>query len=161
MKLFRAADRPGFWIGEDKQGVLQVWPAKPRSWGKREGFVGRRDDLEEVDPALARGTGWPGGPVGRKPQADKAADTQVNIRTTWEERTAWEQTAERVGRRSMTSWARDELNAAVMREAGQNDVSPLAKPIGRPARTPPASGAPRANQPSVVTNPNARTKRKP
>jgi len=95
-----------------------VWPARPRGWAKRQGFVGAKRALEEVEPALARGTGWPGGPVGRKPQADRAADTQLGIRATTEEREAWLRTAQKNGYRSEAPWARDVLNAEVASARG-------------------------------------------
>jgi hypothetical protein len=114
MKLYRSKEHPDHWIGEDEHGVLMVWPARPRGWAKRTGYAGSKRQLEEVEPALARGTGWPGGPVGRRPRGNHASDTQLGIRATSDERAAWQHAADTT-ERNITVWARDELNAAAAR----------------------------------------------
>jgi hypothetical protein len=114
MRLYRSKDHPGQWIGEDEHGALMLWPARPRGWSKRTGYSGAKRQLEEVEPALARGTGWPGSPVGRRPRGSRAADTQLGIRATREERAAWQRAADDHARK-LAEWARDELNAAAAR----------------------------------------------
>lgn len=37
-----------------------VWPAEKRGWSRHTAYVGPRRAMEEVEPALARGTGWAG-----------------------------------------------------------------------------------------------------
>ena len=110
MKLYRSKDHPDHWIGEDEHGVLMVWPARPRGWTKRTGYVGTKRQLEEVEPALARGTGWPFG--GRGPKARSPSgmvSKMIGMRVTNEERAAWESAA---GGRKLSDWMRDTLNAA-------------------------------------------------
>src|SRR5262245_58324081 len=91
-----------------------LWPARPRGWVKRTGYSGGKRQLEEVDPGLGRGTGWPGSPVGRRPGGIRAADTQLGVRATREERAEWQRAADDTGRK-LAEWARDELNAAAAR----------------------------------------------
>ena len=110
MKLYRSREMPDHWIGEDEHGVLMIWPAQPRGWVKRKGYVGAKRQLEEVVPALARGTGWPGG--GRGPTSRSGTGVvskPVGLRATEEERAAWEAAA---GERKLSDWMREVLNAA-------------------------------------------------
>jgi len=120
MKLFRSDTLPDQWVGEDKHGRLMVWPAKPRGWLQRTAYDGpKRGTLIEVDPAEARGTGWPGGPTGRKPRSSgPTLATPVTIRVTAEERESWERAAKDYGRR-LSDWCRGELNAVAARPRGK------------------------------------------
>lgn len=110
MRLYRSQEHADHWIGEDEHGVLMLWPARPRGWAKRTGFVGAKRQLEEVEPALARGTGWPFGGRGPKSRSPSGAVSKmIGMRVTDEERAAWEKTA---GGRRLSDWMRDTLNAA-------------------------------------------------
>jgi hypothetical protein len=110
MKLFRSDALPGQWIGEDRHGRLMVWPAEPRGWLKRTAYVGSKRALVPAEPAGARGTGWPGGPTGRKARTGgPSLPSPVTIRVTAEERKNWEQAAKDHGRR-LSDWCRDTLN---------------------------------------------------
>jgi len=110
MKLFRSGDMPDHWVGEDEHGVLMVWPARPRGWLKRTAYTGSKRSLEELEPALARGSGWPGGGRGPSPRSESGSVSKpVGLRATIEERAAWERAA---GERNLSDWMRDTLNAA-------------------------------------------------
>ena len=127
-KLFRSKEHPGHWIGEDEHGVLMLWPAKPKGWAKRTGYAGSKRQLEEVEPELARGTGWPFGPVGRRPREGEASST-LGIRVTTSERGKWQRAAD-VREQALTVWARGELNAAADRTLGEAEARPRSK--GKP-----------------------------
>ena len=115
MRLYRSPDLPGKWIGEDKEGALMVWPAEKRGWSRRTAYVGPRRALEEVEPALARGTGWAGGGRAHHPRSASGRPSRpITIRVTDEERAAWEGAAGRA-KRTLSEWCRDELNAAAER----------------------------------------------
>ncbi len=118
MRLFRSREMPGRWIGEDKHGGLVHWPAEPGGWTQRTPYTGGKRQLEEVEPSLARGTGWPGGGRGRPPRLGAAATT-FGIRATTDEIAAWTQRAEEEHKRP-TVWARDTLNAEVARPRGKS-----------------------------------------
>src|SRR5262245_9604186 len=109
MRLYRSKEHPEYWIGEDEHGVLMIWPARPRGYAKRTGFLGSKRQLEEIDPSFARGTGWPGGPRGRQPRDREPAGT-LGVRVTKTERAEWQRAADDCGR-GITVWARDTLNA--------------------------------------------------
>src|SRR5262245_41424804 len=68
-RLYRSRDLPGQWIGSDLAGALMVWPAERRGWAKRVSYTGPKRALEEVEPALARGTGWAGGGRAHHPRS--------------------------------------------------------------------------------------------
>jgi hypothetical protein len=125
-KLFRSKEHPDHWIGEDEHGVLMLWPAKPRGWAKRTGYAGPKRQLEEVEPALARGTGWPFGPVGRRPRGNEPSTT-LGIRVTPSERAKWQRAADKRDQ-GLTVWARDELNASADRSLGEPEPKPRSKP---------------------------------
>ena len=55
MRLYRSSEHPDHWIGEDEHGVLMLWPARPRGWAKRTGYVGAKRQLEEVGPGTIFG----------------------------------------------------------------------------------------------------------
>jgi hypothetical protein len=116
MKLYRSPDHPGEWIGTDAAGALVRWPAERGGWAKRTPHTGGKRALEEVEPALARGSGWPG--AGRAPKrrdpAGKPTNTSIGVKATTEERDAWTQRAQDEGK-SISGWARDTLNAEVAR----------------------------------------------
>jgi hypothetical protein len=116
MKLFRPADASDHWIGEDAHGALMTWPASDGGWAKRTAYTGPKRGLVEVEPALARGTRWPGAGRARLPRASsgEASNERVTLRSTAAERAAWQALAESCGQ-GLTVWARDELNAAVAR----------------------------------------------
>jgi len=108
MRLFRSKEHPDHWIGEDAHGVLMIWPVRPRGWMKRNGYAGSKRVLEEIDPALARGTGWPGTRGGRRPLRG-APSKPLTLRVTDAERAAWQRAA---GERKISDWIRDTCNAA-------------------------------------------------
>jgi hypothetical protein len=111
MRLYRSRDNPDHWIGEDQHGALMLWPAEPGGWAKRTAYTGGKRQLEEVEPALARGSGWPGGGRTRKPRAasGEPSTRSIGVRATPGERAAWESAA---GERKLSDWIRDTLNAA-------------------------------------------------
>jgi hypothetical protein len=113
VRLYRSRDLPGRWIGEDKHGGLVHWPAEPGGWEQRTPYTGPKRVLEECEPTLARGTGWPGGGRGR-PARSGAAATTFGVRATTDEIAAWKERAKEEHKKP-TVWARDELNAAVTR----------------------------------------------
>jgi len=116
VRLYRSKEHPDHWIGEDKHGALMTWPAEPGGWAKRTAYTGTRRQLEETEPALARGSGWPGAGRAPKPRAPsgEASTRQLAIRATTEELAAWEHRASEEDKR-LSVWARDELNAAITR----------------------------------------------
>src|SRR5215218_5696893 len=93
MRLYRSQEMPGRWIGEDKHGGLVHWPAIPKGWAQRTPYTGGRRQLEELAPAMARGTGWPGGGRGPRARGDEPSKP-VTIRVTAQERASWEHAAE-------------------------------------------------------------------
>lgn len=116
MKLFRAPHHPDHWIGEEADdGALVIWPAEPRGYTRRRSWLGGRRGLEEVESALARGTGWPGGPVGRRPRA-ASPSKKFGIHSSVAEIDAWSARAATEGK-PPSVWARDELNSAAERAA--------------------------------------------
>lgn len=122
MKLYRSREMPDHWIGEDEHGVLMLWPARPRGWMKRRGYVGGKRQLEEIEPALARGSGWPGGGRGPKSRSGTGVISKpVGLRATAEERAAWERAA---GERKLSDWMREALNAAAEAASGTSPSSP-------------------------------------
>ena len=90
MKLYRLRGTPDVLVGEDKEGALMVFPARPRGWGKRSAFRGKKRALEAVQPADGRGTGWPGA-IGGKPRSASGQPSvfQISVRVTAEERDLW------------------------------------------------------------------------
>lgn len=114
MKLFRSPEMPGHWIGQDRAGGMVVWPIEPGGWSKRTPYTGPRRPLQEVSPAEARGTGWPGAGGGRPPRAGGKPGKLVGIRASDEERSAWAAEADAEDK-ALSEWARDELNAAAER----------------------------------------------
>lgn len=114
MKLYRSPQLPDLWIGEDAYGALVQWPAASGGWQQRTPYAGPRRALEAVEPALARGTGWPGVPTGRPARAG-GPSRNVTIRAAEDERAAWERAAGAAGAESLSEWGRRELNAAAAR----------------------------------------------
>lgn len=116
MKLYRSKDFPDAWIGQDVEGSLVRWPAEPQGWLRRTPYWGKKQVLEEVEPALARGTGWPG--AGRAPKrrdpTGKPSSAMIGIKCTTDERDAWARRADDEGK-AISGWARDTLNAEVAR----------------------------------------------
>src|SRR5262245_43432944 len=110
MRLFRSKDHPEHWIGEDAHGSLMLWPATPRGWTKRTSYHGSKRQLQEVEPSLARGTGWPGGGTGRRPTRGEPSKP-LTIRVTNKERGAWERAAKE-RERGLSDWIRDTCNTA-------------------------------------------------
>src|SRR6185295_2438872 len=108
MRLFRSEALPGQWIGEDKVGTLMVWPAEPRGWAKRTAYLGAKRALEEVEPMLARGSGWPGTRGGRLPLRGSASKP-LTIRVTDQERSAWSNAADQ-REQGLSDWIRDTCN---------------------------------------------------
>jgi hypothetical protein len=114
MKLYRSRELPDHWIGEDQHGALVLWPAAKGGWSRRTPYTGGKRQLEEIDPRLARGSGWPGGGAGRPPRSS-APLRHVGIKATEEERESWRRAAADRDR-TLSEWARDELNASVARQ---------------------------------------------
>ena len=108
MRLFACKALPGRWVGEDKHGGLVHWPAEPGGWAQRTPYTGSKRALEEVEPARARGTGWPGVRGGRRPRGEAPAKP-VSIRATVQERANWERAAED-HELTLSDWCRDTLN---------------------------------------------------
>jgi hypothetical protein len=107
MRLFRSKEHPEHWIGEDEHSALVLWPARKGGWTKRTPYNGPKRQLEEVDPRLARGSGWPGG--GRGPAPRGEASKPIGLRVTVEEREKWERAAtERES--TLSDWIRDTCN---------------------------------------------------
>lgn len=132
MKLYRSAEYPGHWIGTDAEGALVRWPIEPGGWAKRTPYTGGKRQLEEVAPALARGTRWPG--AGRAPRlrdpTGKPSDAQIGVRATQEERDMWRRAAD-VREQTLAFWVRTELNAAAARTLDElEDSRPRSK--GKP-----------------------------
>lgn len=116
MKLYRSRDLPGRWVGEDQDGALVHWPAEPGGWARRTPYTGPKRGLEQAEPILARGSGWPGGGRGRAPRsaAGEVSTERVTLRATKAEIEAWEQRAAAEDR-PVSAWGRDTLNAEVAR----------------------------------------------
>ena len=66
LRLYESKHYSDRWIGEDERGLLWYWERRQGGWAQRGPHAGRRRNLTEVEPALARGTGWPGAGVGRR-----------------------------------------------------------------------------------------------
>jgi len=107
MKLYRSRSAPDVLVGEDKEGALMVFPNKPRGWGKRSAFRGKRGALEPIQPTEGRGTGWPGA-IGGKPRdaSGQPSVYQISVRVTAEERELWLVAA---GEGSLANWMRTTL----------------------------------------------------
>lgn len=116
MRLYRSPDLAGLLVGEDEAGSLVQWPAIERGWSQRTPYTGPRRALEEIDRGEARGTGWPGGPRGRRPRAGAAAERKLSIRGTEDEHALWSDAA---GELPTADWARRELTAAAKRKLGR------------------------------------------
>lgn len=115
MRLYRSPDLPGRWIGEDQDGALVHWPVERGGWARRTPYTGGKRQLEECEPALARGTGWPGGGRARRPRAASGKLSKpITIRASDDEREAWELAAEDL-ELTLSDWCRGELNAAAAR----------------------------------------------
>ncbi len=115
-RLYRSPEHPGQWIGTDAEGALVRWPHEKGGWHRRTPFSGGKRGLEECDPSLARGSGWPG--AGRAPRrrdpSGKPTNAAIGVKATIEERDAWLKRADDEGK-SISGWARDTLNAEVAR----------------------------------------------
>ena len=122
MRLYRSKEHPGHWIGEDAHGALMIWPAEPRGWTKRTHYDGGKRQLEEVEPALARGTGWPGGGKGRRPKRGAPAKG-LTIRVTDGERAEWERAAED-NEKGLSDWVRDTCNREAAAPRPRSKIKP-------------------------------------
>ena len=120
MKLYKSAEYPGQWIGTDAEGALVRWPAERGGWQRRTPYTGPKRSLEEVELALARGSGWPGGGTGR-PLRHGAATRMFGIRATDDEIASWMERAGDEHKRPAV-WARDTLNAEVMRSRSKSKL---------------------------------------
>ena len=109
LKLYRSKVHAEQWVGEDRHGALLIFPARNRGWTARTPFVGSRLELEEVSPAHARGTKWPGAVGGKSRDPSGKPSRTVGIRATDDERTSWQRAANASGS-SLTDWARRSLN---------------------------------------------------
>lgn len=120
MRLYRSRDLPGRWVGEDQDGALVHWPEEPGGWARRTPYTGARRQLEEVEPARARGTGWPGAGRAkrRRDPAGAPTSTSIGVKATVAEREAWTHRAGEEGK-SISGWARDTLNAEIVRTRGK------------------------------------------
>ena len=126
-RLYRSRDLPSQWIGTDQAGALMVWPNEKRGWAKRVSYTGPKRALEEVEPALARGTGWAGGGRAHHPRSATGRPSKpVAIRATEEERAAWEGAAKHL-KRTLSEWCRGELNDAATRVMGSEAARPVSR----------------------------------
>lgn len=66
MKLYMHPKLAATWIGEDDAGRLERFPAEAGGWARRTPWIDGRRGLKAVEPAAARGTGWPGAGAGRR-----------------------------------------------------------------------------------------------
>lgn len=114
LKLYRSKEHADHWIGEDRHGALLIFPAKARGWASRTPYIGSKRDLEEVSPALARGTKWPGAIGGRVRDPSGKPSKPVALRATDDERAAWESAADEHGM-TLAEWARACLNEMAAR----------------------------------------------
>jgi len=116
MRLYKSREHPDQWIGEDEHGNLMVWPTEAGGWAKRTTWSGGKRQLEEVSPALARGTRWPGAGRARKPRAasGEPSDHRLTLRATADEMESWERRANEEGM-PLSAWGRDALNAEAAR----------------------------------------------
>lgn len=115
VKLYRAPMLPNHWVGNDKRGGLVTWPAKEHGWDERTPYDGPRRGLVEVAPALARGTGWPGGGTGRKPASESGQPGENRtIRVPADEWKAWDEHAKAEGQ-TRSDWIRKACEAAMRR----------------------------------------------
>jgi hypothetical protein len=88
-------------------------------------YTGLKRGLEEVAPALAKGTGWPGGGRAHHPRSATGRPSQpVTLRATEEERAAWEGAAKHL-KRTLSEWCRSELNDAAARVMGSGSARPV------------------------------------
>lgn len=115
-KLYHCNAMPDRWVGTDESGALVHWPRQEGGWAHRTVFNQGRKILVEVEPALARGTGWFGAGVGRPPRGaggivGGSPSAPVTIRASEEERTAWEAKA-KAKNQKLSEWAREMLNRA-------------------------------------------------
>src|SRR4051812_47555584 len=110
MRLYRSREVPDHWIGEDKHGALMVWPAVSNGWLQRTAYTGGKRQLEEVEPALARGTRWPGAGRARKPRSagGEVSARRLTLRATDAEVDSWEHRANEEDK-APSVWARDTL----------------------------------------------------
>ena len=129
MRLFRSKEHPDHWIGEDQHGALLLWPAEPKGWLRRTPYTGGKRQLEEVESALARGTGWPGGGYGPPPRAPSGKSSKtLGVRVTEDERRYWQRAA-KVRDQGLSDWVRDSCNEAADRTLGEiGDARTRSKP---------------------------------
>ena len=131
MKLYRSPTMPSHWIGEDKLGNLMQWPAARGGWEQRTSYTGPKRLLEEVPPAMARGSGWPGGGRGPAPRSASGVPSKtIGLRVTDDERAKWQRAAD-VREQTLAAWTRDEINAAADRVLGEADAD-RPRPKGKP-----------------------------
>ncbi len=109
-KLYRSKEHPDHWVGEDEHSKLLMWPREPKGWLRRTPYTGPKRALEEVEPALARGSGWPYGGHGPAPRAG-VTSRNLGIRVADHEREAWEFAA-RASESKLSDWIRNVCNAA-------------------------------------------------
>lgn len=113
VRLYRSPSLPGHWIGEDKRGGLVTWPDRRGGWDQRTPYTGPRRGLEAVEPALARGSGWPGVKGARRPRAASGLPGRNRtVRASDDEWAAWTEAA---GERSVSDWLRELANGAARR----------------------------------------------
>lgn len=84
-------------VGTDEHGALALWPRTAGGWAFRTPYGGHRRSLRAVDPAEARGTGWPGGGVGRRRLAGAGRGLPLTIRIDDKRRTALQKLAAQQG----------------------------------------------------------------
>ncbi len=110
-KLYTSTELPNLWIGEDAHGGLVQWPKAEGGYADRTPYDGTRRALREAVPGLARGTGWGGAGVGRKPRAAGIASAPFTIRASVDERASWQAKADE-SEMTLSDWAREKLNKA-------------------------------------------------
>ncbi len=124
-KLYTTPEFPKQWIGTDAEGALVRWPDEKGGWARRTPYTGSKRQLEEVEPALARGTSWPWAGRARRPRhpGGKPTNASIGVKATREERDAWLRRAEDEGK-SISGWARDTLNEELKRPAKRVKAKP-------------------------------------
>lgn len=111
--LYACPQLPGRWVGTDEHGALVHWPAVAGGWAERTPYTGRRA-LRVVDPAEARGTGWPGGGGGRRRLAGAERGQPFTFRLDDPRRAALQKLAEKQGQQPSDT-VREAIDLAIAR----------------------------------------------
>lgn len=114
LRLYESRHSPDRWIGEDERGRLWSWERRPDGWAQRGPHAGRQRNLTEVEPALARGTGWPGAGVGRRRLAGAELGRPRTVRI---DDTRWNAVMEAADRAAVgvSDWVRQAIDRELAR----------------------------------------------